>query len=267
MANSSQSEQQSIILKHLQSHVSVRQFMDSEVTVEQERVIVSTATRSATSSNLHSYSIISVRNSQTKERISDLSGNQEHIRTCGLFLVFCADLYRLSREAVNRGYPYQGDTTEALLIATVDAALAADRALIAAQAIGLGGVMVGAIRNNPDEIAELLRLPRLVYAVMGMSIGHPAKIGPTKPRIPLSGLLHQEHYEVAPLDAAIREYDETVATFGHLVGRQVQPEKYPNFSGDYTWSEHSSRRMADDRREVMRPHMREFLQKRGFMLR
>lgn len=255
------------ILAHLRAHVSVRSFTTAPVTPEMEEALLQTAIRSPTSSNLHSYSIISVRNPETKERISALSGNQEHIRTCGLFLVFCADLYRLSRQGERRGYPYHGDTTEALLIATVDTALVADRALIAAQALGLGGVMVGAIRNNPQEIADILGLPKLVYAVMGMSLGHPAKTLPVKPRLPLSGLWHQERYTEATLDAAISAYDRDVAAYGHLVGRQVQPERYPDFSGEYTWSEHSSRRMADDRREVMRPHIRDFLQRRGLMLR
>lgn len=260
-------EHSEILIRHLQSHVSVRSFTDTHVTDEQETTIVATATRSATSSNLHSYSIISVRDTRTKDAISTLSGNQEHIRSCGLFLVFCADLYRLSIEAHKRQYPFQGDTTEALLIATVDAALAADRALIAAQALGLGGVIVGAIRNNPEEIAALLKLPRLVYAVMGMSLGYSSKTAPPKPRLPLGALHHREQYDASPFDQSIRAYDRTVAEFGHLVGRQVQPEKYPAFVGEYTWSEHSSRRMADDRREVMRPHIREFLQKRGLMLR
>jgi hypothetical protein len=54
-----------------------------------------------------------------------------------------------------------------------------------------------------------------------------------------------------------------VADFGHLVGREVTPEKYPNFKGEYTWSEHTARRMASDNPLTLRSHMLAFLQKRG----
>jgi nitroreductase len=251
------------ILEFLNSHVSVRQFTGQMITEADETTIITTAQRSATSSNLQAYSIISIRNQQTKQKLSELVGNQAHVAECSLFLVFCGDLYRLSLLNKKRGYPFYGEYTEAMLVATVDAALAADRALAAAQGLGLGGVMVGSIRNHPQEVCDLLEIPELVYPVMGMSLGYPKAPGPVKPRLPLAGINFKEKYRPEQIAPVVAEYDRIVAEFGHLVGREVSPEKYPDFKGEYTWSEHTARRMASDNPMALRPYLLPFLQKRG----
>ncbi len=253
------------LIQFLQSHASVRKFTDQPVTEEQERLIVKTAQQSPTSSNLQAYSIISVRDRAAKTALSELSGGQQHVIDCAVFLVFCADLFRLKRVSDRAGYPCHCEYTEMFILATVDAALTASRALIAAQALELGGVMVGGIRNHPEKVSELLKLPALVYPVMGMSLGYPAVKPKIKPRLPLDAVLFHERYQPESIDRGIDEYDQIINEGGHLKGRPIQPEKYPKFAGLYSWSEHSARRLADTAPTALRPHMRDFLEKRGFL--
>lgn len=248
------------LLEFLNSHVSVRQFTDRGISAQDELNIVTTAQRSPTSSNLQAYTIIGVRAQETKDRLAMLCGNQTHVAKSSLFLVFCADLYRLSRINGKKGYEFTGDFTELGLVATVDSALAAGRALIAAQAMGMGGVMVGSIRNHPHEISSLLSLPEYTYAVMGMSLGYPETIPPIKPRLPVDAIYCRERYSDERFDAAIAEYDEMIAQVGHLNGREVQKDKYPNFAGRYSWSEHSARRLADTTPTSLRPFMKSYLE-------
>ncbi len=255
------------VIDFLNSHASVRKFTKREITTEEERLICETGERSPTSSNLHAYSIVSVRDAEKKATLAGLCGGQSHVAESSLFLVFCADLYRLKRLNEKRGYPFNGEYTEMFIIATVDAALVASRALMAAQALGYGGVMVGGIRNKPDEAAALLELPELVYPVMGMSLGEPMSPPKIKPRLPLAGLCFSEKYQPEQIDTAVEEYDNTIERLGYLRGRESTPENYPEFNGRYSWSEHTARRMADTRPSVLRPHLREHLQKRGFMLK
>ncbi len=254
-------------LELLNSHASVRKFTDKPISADEEQVIVRTAQRSPTSSNLQSYSVVGIRNQETKDRLAELCGNQSHISASALFLVFCADLHRMARINQNKGYNFNGDTTEMFIVSTVDAALVAGRALITAQSLGMGGVMVGAIRNHPEEISRLLSLPKLVYAVMGMSLGYPAAPSYAKPRLPLEAIYHREKYSDAGFDQAVAEYDAKVIETGQLIGRQVQPNLYPDFKGTYSWSEHSARRMANEDDTAMRPFMLRYLQGRGFMIR
>ncbi len=255
------------LLSFLNSHASVRAFGDGEISDEDEVTIVRTAQRSPTSSNMQAYSIIGVRQNDTKSRLRVLTGDQAHVEHASLFLVFCADLFRLQQLVDHRGYGSNVDTTELFVVATVDATLAACRALMAAQALGYGGVMVGAVRNHPRDISELLRLPELVYPVMGMSLGVPAKPAKVKPRLPHDGIYHREQYDPTAATDAIGAYDRTIDALGYLRGREVRPSDYPEFTGTYSWSEHTARRVATPDPQAARLHLLLYLQERGFLKR
>lgn len=255
------------LLSFLNSHVSVRQFTDQPITEDQEKLIVTTAQRSPTSCNLQAYTIISIRNQDTKLRLAELSGRQDHIAQSALFLVFCADLYRLSLLSRERAYPFRGEYTEWFMVATVDTALVAGRALMAAQAMGLGGVMVGAIRDHPDAVVNLLNLPSFTFPLMGMSLGYPSAKAEVKPRLPLEAVYCREKYDDGSFADAIREYDATFEQLGHLKGREAYAGKYPDFRGVYSWSEHSARRMADMSPAALRPHMKSHLEAQGLLLK
>lgn len=253
------------ILTFLNSHASVRRFTDRRITEEEERSIITTAQRSPTSYNLQAYSIIGVRDRQKRQKLDHLCGDQGHVAQSSLFLVFCADLYRLSLLNEERGYPFHSEYAEMFIVATVDATLVAGRALMAAQALGMGGVMVGGIRNYIEEVGALLRLPDLVYPVMGMSLGYPQSPPKVKPRLPLEAICFKERYSSEGFKNSIATYDDTVERVGFLNSRQITPDKYPNFTDRYLWSEHSARRMAASEPEAQRAHMMPFLQKQGFL--
>jgi nitroreductase len=97
-------------------------------------------------------------------------------------------------------------------VGVVDAALAAQSTLIAAESLGLGAVYIGAMRNLPEQIAAELGLPPHVFAVFGMSVGYPdpARETGVKPRLPQSVVLHREQYPAAPRDEAIDGYNATM---------------------------------------------------------
>jgi hypothetical protein len=151
------------------------------------------------------------------------------------------------------------------IVATVDATLVAGRALMAAQALGMGGVMVGSIRNNIEEVCTLLDIPELVYPVMGMSLGYPPSPPKIKPRLPLEAICFKERYSSEGFKNSIATYDETIERAGYLKDRVIMTDEYPNFTGRYSWSEHSARRMAASGPDAMRAHIMLFLQKQGLL--
>ncbi len=253
------------LLAFLNSHASVRQFTDRQISAEDEARIIETAERSPTSSNLHAWSVVSIRDDAKKKTLAELTGKQAHVAQASVFMVWLADLYRLQRLAEAREYRSNVDFAESFVIAVVDCALAACRGLMAAQAMGMGGVMVGGIRNHIEEVTTLLKLPKFVTPVMGMSLGYPAKEAKIKPRLPIAGLAFKETYDTEAIDAAVAAYDETIAQLGYLEGREVEPEKYAEFEGSYSWSEHTARRMATTNPITRREHLLDFLHQQGFL--
>ena len=82
------------------------------------------------------------------------------------FLVFCADYHRHSQIVPEARTGF----VEQLMIGAIDGALMAQNALLAAQSLGLGGVYIGGIRNNPAEVSEVLGLPHQVIPLFGLCL-------------------------------------------------------------------------------------------------
>src|SRR4028118_869253 len=134
-------------LTTLLSHRSIRSYLPDSLPLGTLELIVASAQSAATSSNLQTWSVIAVEDAERKERLSQLAGNQAHIRQCPLFLVWLADLARLTYVAESRGLSHEGlDYLEMFVMATIDAALAAQNGAIAAEALGLGTGYIGGVR-------------------------------------------------------------------------------------------------------------------------
>ena len=138
----------------LKNHKSIRKYKDKPIEDEKLKSIIECAQCASTSSFIQAYSIINVVDMDNRKNIAYLSGDQSYIEQCPLFLVFCADLNRSKTLCEINDKTMAEGNTETFILATVDASLAAQNALIAAESLGLGGVYIGGIRNNPKEICK-----------------------------------------------------------------------------------------------------------------
>ncbi|WP_315777390.1 MULTISPECIES: NADPH-dependent oxidoreductase [unclassified Bradyrhizobium] len=204
------------ILGQLLAHRSIRSYRPDPVPPHTVETLVAAAQSAASSSNLQTWSVVAVEDPARKQRLSEFAGNQKHIREAPLFLVWLADLSRAERLARREGRPDDGiHFLETLFVAIIDAALAAQNAVVALEALGLGAVYIGAIRNRPQAVAEELGLPPNVLAVFGLRVGYADRAADedVKPRLRQSVILHRERY--APTDEihGIAAYDETLRDF------------------------------------------------------
>ncbi len=238
----------------LRSHRSIRQFTDKPVSDELVADIVKTGLTAATSSNLQATTVIRVRDEKTRGVISEVGGGQTQIVDAPVFIVWCADLHRTRLACEMAGGSMTSGMTEQFIIATVDVSLAAQNAVIAAEAEGLGICYIGAIRNDPQVVTDLLELPDDVYPVFGMCLGYPDQDPEVKPRLPLDVVFKEERYEDGRDQDRIASYDEEMRQY------------YRTRTGgtkESSWSEEMAGLVGGERR----PHMREFLARRGFELR
>jgi len=207
----------------MNSHVSVRSFTEEAVPDAMIDAVLDAARRAPTSSNWQTYSIIVVRDPDTKRRLAELAGGQRHIEQSQVFLAFAADLHRLRIATSLHGVePASG--LEHTLTPIVDAAIVGEAAQIAAESFGLGAVMVGGMRREAAEVAETLGLPPQVFVVYGMSVGWPAgdpRANGLKPRLPEKLVVHREVYSDEGAQELIEEYDRDLADFYDRQGRNV----------------------------------------------
>ena len=228
-------------------HVTIRDFLDKDVSKETVTTILAAARRSPTSSNAQVYSIVVVRDPETKKTLAQLAGNQKHVETCPVFFAFCADISRLSAACkmhgteLVRGY-------ETTLVSSVDAALVGMSANTAAESLGLGAVMIGGMRNHPEQVAQTLGLPDGVYVVFGMCVGWPnEETRPAqKPRLADDLVIHYETYNTADPSSQLADYDRALAEHYEAQGNNLD---------EAAWTGPIAKRLSHARRTNLRPEL------------
>jgi FMN reductase [NAD(P)H] len=201
------------VLKTLNNHRSFRKYEQRPVEPEKLRIIIEAAQSAPSWVNGQQVTVIAVQNQERKEQLSALSGNQKHVADAPVFLVFCMDFYRTKLASELEGQPFEsaGDV-DALLVGAVDAGIALESAVAAAESLGLGIIPIGGIRRNTAGVIELLQLPEYVFPVVGLCVGYPGEELPKKPRLPLEAVYHEEVYNpnltgsIQEYNAAYREY-------------------------------------------------------------
>ena len=182
-------------IKLMKAHKSVRRFKEQVLPQEDLTEILTAAQMASSWKNFQSYSVIVVRSQEKKDALYELVP-QEAIRQSAVFLLFVGDLNRAEKGARLHTDTFQPQGVEGLLISSVDAALAGQNALLAAESLGYGGVIIGLVRYKSEEVAELFNLPDYTYPVFGMALGVPNQNHPVKPRLPLEAVVFEESYQV-----------------------------------------------------------------------
>jgi nitroreductase len=261
-ASASDARDAETVIARLLSHRSVRQYLPKALPAGTLELLVAAAQSAATSSNLQLWSVVAVEDAERRRALAQVANNQAHIQQAPLFLVWVADLNRATELGQARGIPGEGlSYLEMFLMASIDTALAAQNAVVAAESLGLGTVYIGALRNHPERVAELLGLPSKAFAVFGLCVGWPNPDAPAaiKPRLPQPVVLHRDRYALSELEhAAVGAYDALMHGF-------YSDQSMPVPAGG--WSLHSAKRVASAAALNGRHVLRDVLGRLGFELR
>ena len=181
------------VLDILEHRASTRAFARDDddrpvaVTDEQRAAILHAASRAPSAGAMMMYSIVSIREQATLDRLADLCDHQPMIAKAPWALIFVVDYAKwidlfehvgcFEPEFVERTgkAPRRAPGLGDFAIAAQDAVIAAQNAVVAAEALGLGSCYIGDIVENAEEVAELLDLPPytmpLSMLIIGTSLG------------------------------------------------------------------------------------------------
>lgn len=233
------------MIHKMEQHASVRKYKNESIPKNTVERMVQAAQHAASSHFVQAYSVMYITDENLKAQLAELSGNR-HVKDCAAFFVCCADLKRLEKACEKHGAEIKSDTVEDFIVATVDVSLFAQNLVLAAESLGYGICYIGGIRNNPEEVSQLLHLPDKVYPVFGMTVGVPNESHAVKPRLPVEAILHENTYNENKYDELLEEYDRT--TNDYYKGRSTNQK-------DVTWTGSMSAFMSKEKRM----HMKEFL--------
>ncbi len=238
------------------NHRSVRKFKSEPIPQDTIKGLVAAAQSAATSSNLQLWTAISIQEPSRREAIAKLCTGNDFILTASWFFGFFADHHRLRSAARAVGEEALGlDFFEFYTMAVVDAALAAERMVNAAESLGIGICYVGALRNEPQGVKDLLQLPEGVFGLFGLCLGWPEEplTADIKPRLNQDAIWHSERYNLTP---DIDEYNKRIEDF--YVSQQMK--------GNVNWSKRSGKRV-DEYHLTGRETQKEFIEGQGFARR
>jgi len=159
---------------------SIRAFTSAVVEPEKLQAILEAANRAPSAGNLQAYEIYEVTRKATLKALADAALGQGFVAQVPVALVFCAHPGLSSRKYGRRG---------SSLYAIQDGTIACAHAHLAATALGLASVWVGAF--NDDAVREAIGVGPDLVPIAILPIGYPAEESERTPRRSLAELLHR----------------------------------------------------------------------------
>ena len=148
----------------INSRRSIREFTDENVDGESLRTILQAANTAPSAGDLQAFEVVVVRDIVRRRQLAYAAFGQLFLERAPLILVFFADHQRSLARYGDRGVQ---------LYCVQDATIAACYAQLAAHALGLGSVWVGAF--DDEAVAACVGATHNLVPAVILAIGHPAE--------------------------------------------------------------------------------------------
>ena len=162
---------------------STRAYDPAPLTQDEKDTILQAAMRAPTAGAMMLYTIIEVEDQSTKKKLAVTCDHQPFIAKAPYILLFLADyqrwmdLYeaagceaRAKELGITPRTPAEGD----LVLAMMDALIAAQTAALAAESLGIGSCYIGDIIENAEAHRRMFDLPRYTFPAALLCFGKPA---------------------------------------------------------------------------------------------
>ena len=239
-----------------------RRYRPDPVSEELMQALLAAALSASSKSDLQQASIIRVKDAAKRTEIASWIPDMPWIGQAPQFMIFCGDHRRIRRIAELRGKPFPNDTLDMFMNAAVDAGLALQTFILAAESAQLGCCAISLVRNHVYKLATLLEMPEWVFPVAGLCVGYPAQAGYISLRLPPAMTVHTDRYDDGEFERELEAYDR------RREQRHPTPDDKQRFAArfglarPYGWSEDKARQYSVPERA----DFGEFIRSRGFAL-
>jgi len=182
-------------MKNLLTRRSIRKYSSKEVSNELLNRLFNEAARTQTMGNLQLYSVVVTRSAEMKEKLSPAHFNQPMVKQAPVVLTICADFNRTSQWARCRKAEPGYDNFLSFQNAAIDALLYTQTLCNLMDEEGLGYCYLGTTVYMPQQIIDILQLPKLVMPVATLTVGWPDEEPALSDRLPVESFVHSETYK------------------------------------------------------------------------
>jgi len=159
---------------------SMRKYTDEPIEEEKLQKILESANKAPSAGNLQGYEIYIVRTIEQRKALVKAAWDQEFLAEAPVVLIFCANPERVVEKYQERGID---------LYCVQDATIACVFSMLAAKALGLDTVWVGAFVE--ESVRKAVRIPDNLRPVSILPIGYAGKEPRIRPRRELQDLVHE----------------------------------------------------------------------------
>lgn len=210
------------------NHRTIRAFKDQPLTADQLQTLYAVASHTSTSMFMQQFSILHLTDPRLRHAVREISG-QPYVGANGDLLIFVVDLYRNQQIRHQMGNDDgRLHTTDIFMQAVEDTVLALQNTLVAAESMGLGGVILGSIKNDPARLVKVLKLPKMTMPLLGLQVGIPDQQPQLKPRLPLDFIAFDNHYPTEFDVHDLADYDHDVHQYYDLRDANRRVDSFTN---------------------------------------
>ena len=148
------------------------------------------------SGNMQTWTAIVTKSAEKKQQLFKAHRQQQMILQTPVLITFCADTHRMRKWVDLHQSKQSFDDFVGFLTGVMDAALAAQNMVIAAESLDLGCCYMGTTWWAADQISEILQLPDCVFPCTSIVPGYPDETPNVRDRLPLDLVVHEEQYSL-----------------------------------------------------------------------
>ena len=256
----------STLLDLILQRTSVRHFDSSrEIPEEALRKILTAGIRAPSAGNIQPRTFIILKDQRVRDQIYDLCEDQAFMKEAPLWIAVCVDIHRHLKAAALTGVHYDYTGTLPYTMSVLDAALSLENLALAAEALGLGSVMIGSIIEHPQKAKEILQLPEHCFAICLICIGYP--IGKPRSRVKwdYDKIVCVDRYKDIELKDVLEYWRKFM--FGDLerAGKEVSPEIMEKVSRERSYGRMYADHYTEEFVKATNKKISEFIKKQNLV--
>jgi len=173
------------VLETIRNRGSIRRYRRQPIRGEDLDKILEAARLSQSAGNRQPWEFVVVDDSEMKNRLVDVAGNQEFVAEAGAVIVCLADPSTSAKVGPFEGY-------------LIDVAIAIENMVLTAWDLGIGSCWIGAY--SEPGLKRLLGIPDKLRVASLLTLGYPAEKPAVKRRKRLEEIVHRNRYSNRSLD-------------------------------------------------------------------
>jgi FMN reductase [NAD(P)H] len=255
------------LLSTILERTSIRDFDKGKKVPERIlREILLAGIRAPSAGNIQPRTIIVVDDAAVKERLYALCENQAFMNDAPVWIVICVDLHRHLKAAILTGVEYDFTGVLPYTFGVLDAALLLENMIIAAEALGLGSVVIGSVIEHPQKVKEILKLPEHCLALSILCIGYPTK-KKTERRAKWDHnvIVSVDHYRDVDAQDVSEYWKKFVASDLKRGRKKVSDEDIEKISKERNYGFSYSRHYTEEFIKTTNKKLMDFLKAQGFL--